>query len=146
MLLFWGGKWMRIQPGLVRSGRFFSQRLQGFFATTPVCVFFTACQQKRGLLWCLFLLYQPTYADKGQIARWCLNVRRRFLPNALKIPLKTLLFYARFHFAKQGYSRCPLGVYHITTRLAKPQKGSAPRNVLHERFHAFSAPRLFEYV
>lgn len=39
--------WSCIKAGLVRSGRFFSQRLQGFFAATLVC-FFYGVPTKRG--------------------------------------------------------------------------------------------------
>lgn len=51
-----------------------------FFATSLVCVFFsTACQQKRGLHWCLFLLYQATTTLNRQIVCFCLSIQRRFL-------------------------------------------------------------------
>lgn len=99
--------WRCIKAGLVRSGRFFfSQRLQGFFATTLVCVFY-GVPTKKGAPWCLFLLYQPTSMNKRQIAHLCLNVQRRFLLNTLKISLKMLPFLRVFPLCVAGLQQMP---------------------------------------
>lgn len=65
------------------------------FSLLRLCVFFsTACQQKRGLRWCLLLLYQPAYTSNRQISRLCLSMHPRFIQTTLTISLKMLRFYA----------------------------------------------------
>lgn len=106
------------------------------------CVrFFYGVPTKKGLRWCLFLLYQPTSMNNRQIARWCLNVERRFLQNTLKISLKMLLFYTFFLLRSRVTTDAP-SVY--TTLL--PGWPSHRKDPLPATFPRISASRLFKYV
>lgn len=60
------------------------------------CVCFLRRANKKGAPLVPILALPPTSMNNRQIARWCLNVQRRFLQNTLKISLKMLLFYAFF--------------------------------------------------
>lgn len=65
-----------------------------FFPRLRLCVFFHGVPTKKGLRWCLFLIYQATTTLDRHVVCSCLSTQPRFLQPTLEISQEILRFYA----------------------------------------------------
>lgn len=134
--------WRGIKAGLVR----FAVAARGFFPRLRLCVFFHGVPTKKGLHWCLFLLYQATTSLNRQIVCFWLSVQRRFL----QIHVENIALLRIFPILRSRVAAdAPSAYTTLLPGCPNHRKDPLPATFLtNASTHSspFSASRIFKYV